>query len=170
MKVAREAQRKCLTFGKTISSLAHPSTQLTFYVELHVLSHLIGSKEGNHMPAHLHTSLDRRTTQGLVTAECRVYYPSYSKTYKQLLPLRYLKSVRISLDSSYDLVYSVVKLRLPDDLLMNALTDQVEAKIFQMNPKETALVSWALARSKLPPDAPLTKKLIAGIYVHVNQI
>lgn len=63
-----------------------------------------------------------------------------------------------------------MKLRLPDDLLMNALTDQVEAQIFKMNPKETALVSWALARSKLPSDSPLTKKLVSSIYVYVNQI
>jgi len=51
---------------------------------------------------------------------------------------------------------------------MNALTDQVEAKLFKMTPKETALVSWALARSKMPADSPLTKKLISAIYAQVN--
>lgn len=67
-------------------------------------------------------------------------------------------------------MYSVVKLRLPDDILMNALTDQVEAKLFEMNPKETALVAWALARSKLPSDSPLAKKIISAIYAFLQTI
>ena len=121
------------------------------------------------MQVHLPTNLDLKMIPDLVTAECKVYYPLYLTISKRLLLPKYPKSVSESnLYLNSLSVYSIVKLRLPDDLLMNALTDQVEAKIFKMSPKETALVSWALARSKLPSDTPLTKKLIASIYVHVN--
>jgi hypothetical protein len=58
-------------------------------------------------------------------------------------------------------VYSVIKLRLPDDNLINALTDLAEAKIFEMNPKDLALVAWAIARSRIPDDSPIVKKIVS---------
>ncbi len=56
-------------------------------------------------------------------------------------------------------MYSVIKLRLPDDNLINVLTDLAEAKIFEMNPKDLALVAWALARLKIPSDSQIVKKM-----------
>ena len=75
------------------------------------------------MPALLLTSLDPKTTRDLATEECRVYYPLYLKTFKKHLQRRFLRFVSSSLKVNLFLVYSVVKLRLPDDLLVNALTD-----------------------------------------------
>ena len=115
------------------------------------------------MQALLLTSLGPKTTRDSAIEECRVYYPLSLKTLKRPHRKISLRFVRTLLLLYHNIVYSVVKLRLPDDLLMNALTDQVEAKLFKMTPKETALVSWALARSKLPADTPLTKKLVSAI-------
>ena len=56
-------------------------------------------------------------------------------------------------------MYSVIKLRLPDDNLINVLTDLAEAKIFEMNPKDLALVAWAVARSRIPDDSQIVKKM-----------
>ncbi len=75
------------------------------------------------MLALLLTSLDLKTIRGSAIAECRVYYPLSLKTFKMLHQKRSPRFVRNLSSSYYTLVYSVVKLRLPDDLLMNALTD-----------------------------------------------
>ena len=44
------------------------------------------------------------------------------------------------------LLYSVVKLRLPDDHLINALTDRIEDLLNELKPKDLAVCLWALAR------------------------
>ena len=75
------------------------------------------------MQALLLTNLDPKTTRDSATGECKVYYPLYLKTFKKHLQKKFLRFVSSSLQFHLVLVYSVVKLRLPDDLLVNALTD-----------------------------------------------
>ena len=48
------------------------------------------------------------------------------------------------------LLYSVVKLRLPEDYLISALTDQSLELLLEMNPKDLATTVWSLARLQYP--------------------
>ena len=50
------------------------------------------------------------------------------------------------------LLYSVVKLRLPEDHLISALASQSEEQLHEMNPKDLAVTLWALARLSYPID------------------
>ena len=81
------------------------------------------------MLVHLLTSLDLEKTRDSVIAECRAYYHICLITYLTLHLLRCLNYVRLFFRLFF-IVYSVIKLRLPDDNLINALTDLAEAKIF----------------------------------------
>jgi hypothetical protein len=94
MKVVRAVQRKCLMFGKTTSSLAPFNTPSIFCEEWHELFLLIESKEGNRMQALLLTSLDQKTTPDSVIEGCRVYYPSFSTTFRPQAQQRYPRFVR----------------------------------------------------------------------------
>jgi hypothetical protein len=58
-------------------------------------------------------------------------------------------------------VYALVRLRLPNDTLYNDLQFVLGEKGFmeKLSPKDTAQVAWALARTELPAQAPIFKKL-----------
>jgi hypothetical protein len=68
------------------------------------------------------------------------------------------------------LLYSIVKLRFPEDALISALTEQAETQLFEMNPKDVALICWALARTDYPSNGPIAKKLASYIYHLVRKI
>jgi hypothetical protein len=58
-----------------------------------------------------------------------------------------------------NILYAVVKLRLPDQDLILKLTEEAEASIDQLGAKDIALVAWALARTKLSNESPMFRKL-----------
>lgn len=46
-----------------------------------------------------------------------------------------------------------MRLRLPEDALLEALVSNLEQKMNQLTPKEVALVAWALARADVSCDS-----------------
>ena len=54
------------------------------------------------------------------------------------------------------LLFSLIKLRMPEDWLINNLVERVEQTLDQMTPKELALVLWSLARLNYPTQYPLS--------------
>ena len=58
-------------------------------------------------------------------------------------------------------MYTLVKLRLPNDTLYNDLQFILGEQGFleKLSPKDTAQVAWALARTEIPAQAPIFKKL-----------
>lgn len=53
----------------------------------------------------------------------------------------------------------MVKLRLPEDYLINALTEQSVSKLDQMSPKDLAVTIWSLARLEYPASDELKQHL-----------
>ena len=56
--------------------------------------------------------------------------------------------------------HSTVKLRLPEDALINGLIEHISEKIESeqdIQIKDLALLSWSLARIKLPPGSNMSK-------------
>ena len=53
----------------------------------------------------------------------------------------------------------MIRLRLPEDDLINRLTDYIEEEMTDISPKDLALVGWALARTKIPSETSVYKKL-----------
>ena len=68
------------------------------------------------------------------------------------------------------IVYSIIRLRLPEDHLITALVEQTEEQLFEMSPKDVALVAWSLGRLNYPRDQILSKKLCTVIERNVRQI
>lgn len=68
------------------------------------------------------------------------------------------------------MLYSLVKLRLPEDPLINSLVDRAEFLIFEMSPKDLALTVWALARLRLPSNSELTKKAASAIERYIKTV
>lgn len=64
-----------------------------------------------------------------------------------------------------NIYYSTVKLRIPDDKLINALVEQLTHQVNQkevsrnLSMKNLALMVWASARIRMPRDCELTGKL-----------
>lgn len=54
--------------------------------------------------------------------------------------------------------HSIVKLRLPEDNLIDNLTKKCEEKVFDMSPKDIALLGWCIARLELSHEHPLYGK------------
>ena len=61
------------------------------------------------------------------------------------------------------LLYSVVKLRLPEDFLITALTDRSEELLHEMTPKDLAVTIWSMARLDYPASEELKKRLSYAI-------
>ena len=57
------------------------------------------------------------------------------------------------------LLYSTVKLRLPEDHLISALTERTEQLLPEMNPKDLAVSIWSLARLEYPCSKELKDQL-----------
>jgi len=51
------------------------------------------------------------------------------------------------------ILYCVVRLRLPHDDLINSVTTLLEVSIDKLSPKDVAICGWAFARTKLPSDS-----------------
>ena len=68
------------------------------------------------------------------------------------------------------LLYSLVKLRLPDDDLINALTERSEILLDEMTPKELATTVWSLARLDYPTAPQLRERLTEAIKAVLTQI
>jgi hypothetical protein len=60
----------------------------------------------------------------------------------------------------------MIRLRLPEDDLINRLADLLEEEMDMLSAKDVALVGWALARTKVPSDSSVYKKLKAQM-VHL---
>jgi hypothetical protein len=60
----------------------------------------------------------------------------------------------------------MIRLRLPEDDLINRLADLLEEEMDKLSPKDVALIGWALARTKVPSDSSVYKKLKAQM-VHL---
>ena len=52
-----------------------------------------------------------------------------------------------------------MKLRLPEDHLLSQLVEQAEDQIFDMTPKDIALLGWSLARIKIQWNTPIIRRL-----------
>jgi len=61
------------------------------------------------------------------------------------------------------LLYSTVKLRLPEDHLINALTERTEEQLHEMTPKDLAVSLWSLARLEYPASDQLKAILCSQI-------
>ena len=57
---------------------------------------------------------------------------------------------KVDASQASQLLYSVVKLRLPEDYLISALTDKSVELINEMTPKDLAVTVWSLARLNYP--------------------
>ena len=68
------------------------------------------------------------------------------------------------------LLYSVVKLRLPEDFLITALTDRSEELLHEMTPKDLAVTIWSMARLDYPASEELKKRLSYAISSVIKQI
>lgn len=66
---------------------------------------------------------------------------------------------------SAQVIYSMAKLRLSDDKLVNAVVNHLDNPelIFEMTPKDTALTAWALARYEIPHSNSVVSKLSSAI-------
>ena len=51
------------------------------------------------------------------------------------------------------LVYSIVRLRLPEDDLITQLTFRIENEVKGLSPRDLALVGWALAKTQMPAES-----------------
>lgn len=67
-------------------------------------------------------------------------------------------------------MYSIIRLRLPEDNLISVLTDMIEIQIKELSPKDVAVVGWSLARTKIPHEAPLFRKLKNSMTWHIMQL
>lgn len=59
---------------------------------------------------------------------------------------------------------------MPEDNLISVLTDMIEFNIRELTAKDVALVAWALARTKIPRDAPLVRKVKNAMLFHIKQL
>ena len=67
-------------------------------------------------------------------------------------------------------MYSLVRLRLPEDHLITALVEKTESQLFEMSPKDIALVTWSLGRLNFPREQMLSKKLSSVIERNLRQV
>ena len=67
-------------------------------------------------------------------------------------------------------MHSLVKLRLPEDHLITALVEKAEEQLFDMTPKDHALVVWSLGRLNFPRDQLLSKKISSVIQRNLSHI
>jgi len=68
------------------------------------------------------------------------------------------------------LLYSLIKLRFPQDDLISALINQAEVQLDVMSPKDHALVLWSLVRINYPVNSPLSHTLQRRIYETLQQV
>lgn len=59
---------------------------------------------------------------------------------------------------------------MPEDNLIGVLTDMIEFNIRELTAKDVALVAWALARTKIPRDAPLVRKVKNAMLFHIRTL
>ena len=67
-------------------------------------------------------------------------------------------------------MHSLVRLRLPEDHLITALVEKAEEQLFDMSPKDIALVTWSLGRLNFPRDQLLSKKVLSVIERNMKQV
>jgi hypothetical protein len=68
------------------------------------------------------------------------------------------------------LLYSLVKLRLPEDFLINALTEKSDQLIEEMTPKDLAVTTWSLARLDYPASEQFKQRLNHSIKAVLKKI
>lgn len=93
---------------------------------------------------------DLEKTRGLQIEECRVWYVPSMKVSTSIPILKFQASVSTNPNKSIRIVYSTVKLRLPEDTLIKMSINFFHENIAEMSPKDTALTVWALARMSYP--------------------
>jgi hypothetical protein len=66
--------------------------------------------------------------------------------------------------------HSIVKLRLPEDNLIENLTKRCEEKVFDMTPKDIALLGWCISRLDLSPKLPFFQKTFKMMENYVKML
>lgn len=93
---------------------------------------------------------DQEKTRGSQIEECRVWsVPSMKVSTSSPIP-KFQPSVSTDIPLYILIVYSTVKLRLPEDNLIKKSINFIHENIAEMSPKDTALTVWALARMSYP--------------------
>ena len=82
---------------------------------------------------------------------------------QSLLRVIYEHLEKASPSQTSQLLYSLVKLRLPEDDLISALTSQCEDQVALMTPKDLATCLWALARLDYPASEEFKMKLVIKV-------
>lgn len=78
------------------------------------------------------------------------------------------------MDQLCNIYYSTVKLRLPDDKLINELLDNITTQLCNkevsqnLSMKNLALLTWASARIKVPKSSPLSNLLLKKSIHSIN--
>ena len=78
---------------------------------------------------------------------------------QSLLRVLYENLDKANASQTSQLLYSIVKLRLPEDFFINALTEQSQDLLHKMTPKDLAVTVWALARLDYPASDELKKRI-----------
>lgn len=63
-----------------------------------------------------------------------------------------------------------MKLRLPEDYLINGLTNRTEELLLDMTPKDLAVTVWSLARLDYPASDELKETIENAIEAVLNQL
>ena len=161
-------------FGRTISSHSNSvesTLSSNWCADLPVRFQWTVVKEGKLLEAHLSMNLETEMIQDLQTEECGVYYESSTRVsakHHQQKLLNYVSVVYWLI--RFAVVHSLVRLRLPEDHLITALVEKAEEQLFDMSPKDIALVTWSLGRLNFPRDQLLSKKVLSVIERNMKQV
>ena len=108
-----------------------------------------------HFKALSSMNLETEEIHAFQIEECKVYYGLFMRTLinqHQVKHLNFVSHISSSLFVCLNLVYSIVRLRLPEDHLITALVNRTETQLFEMDSKDIALVAWSLGRLNFPKD------------------